>query len=87
MKVPQSNEGLEGPPVAVAGGTIEISVGPNDHYVEIHSGGKAQRHSVQPGRRNTLPVPPVPPGTVLTIRTGEGMRRRLIYVEIIAPGP
>jgi hypothetical protein len=68
---------------------MDITVGPNDTSVEIGAvgHGKAVSHTVIPGKTNTLPVPPLPPGTVLSVRAGKGLRMRVVYVEIIALDP
>lgn len=83
----QGGEGVKAPGVATQGGSIDVSVGPNDDSVEVHAGGQGQTHQVPPGKKVTVPVPPVPPGTVLTITVGKGLRTRILYVEVIAPSP
>jgi hypothetical protein len=78
-------DGLQVPPIVVAGGTIEVDVATNDPSVEISDGASSSSHPVGPGKRVTIPVPPVPPGTVLAVVVGRGLRARVRLVEVIAP--
>ncbi|HEX5050331.1 MAG TPA: hypothetical protein VFZ65_01035 [Planctomycetota bacterium] len=78
--------GLRGPSTVTQGGTMEIEVGTNDPTVEVSTGGpETSSHSVPPGRKVTIPVPPVPGGTILFVTVGRGLRIRVILVEVIAP--
>jgi hypothetical protein len=79
--------GMRADGVAVAGGTIAVEVGTNDDTVEVGPAGSGNResHPVPPGRRVTVPVPPVPPGTILVVTAGRGLRRQVVFVEVIAP--
>jgi hypothetical protein len=73
----------------VQGGTIDIEVGPNDSSVQVSAAGQADTSSfpVPPGKQVSIPVPAVPPGTVLAISVGKGLTRRVIYVEVVATSP
>lgn len=85
----QDGEGLRATGVAVQGGSVDVQVGPNDSTVEVSVGGSSNSdsHPVDPGKSVTIPVPPVPQGTLLYISVGKGLRRRLIVLEVIAPTP
>lgn len=75
--------------VAVQGGTVTVNVGPNDSSVEVSSAGSSDTttHDVEPNKDAAIPVPNVPPGTILMITVGKGLRARVIEVEVIAPSP
>lgn len=78
-----------GSPV-VQGGTIEIDVGTNDAVVEIDlggAGGSGSLHLVPPGKHISIPVPPVPAGTVIAVIVGTGSRQRAVYVEVVSTPP
>ncbi len=79
--------GVRADGVAVAGGALAVDVGTNDDTVEVGAVGQGHResHPVPPGRRVTVPVPPVPPGTILVVAVGRGLRRHVVFVEVIAP--
>lgn len=68
---------------------MTIEVGPNDTTVEISVGNSDQTVSVPvpPGKEAVVPVPNVPPGSVLWVSVGKGLRRRTILVEVIALAP
>lgn len=72
--------------VVAQGGTIEVDVGPNDATVEIKDGdpNNSRTFNVEPGKRASIPVPPVPGGTVLTVSVGRGARARTILVEVVS---
>ena len=86
---PQGESGLKGPSTATPGGTIEVEVGPNDQSVEISLGGSGDTQSfeVPPDKKVSIPVPSAPPGSVVKVSVGDGLSRRIILVEIIAPSP
>ena len=86
---PQNGEGIRAPTPVPQGGTIEVDVGPNDSTVEISTGTSQETtsHQVTPGKRASIPVPPVPGGTVLWVTVGKGARARIILVEVIALSP
>jgi hypothetical protein len=85
---PQAGEGLRASSVAVSGGSIQVNVGQNSGTVEVNSGGDATSSYPVPSNKTvTIPVPNVPPGTILTITVGAGLSQRIIYVEVVAPGP
>lgn len=74
--------------LAVAqGGTIQVEVGANDTTIDVKDGNPMHSltYKVEPGKTVTIPVPPVPGGTVLTISVGRGPRARTVLVEVIAP--
>jgi hypothetical protein len=85
----QAGEGIRADGIAVQGGSVQVQVGPNDSTVEVSVGGSSDStsHDVSPGKGVTIPVPPVPQGTILYISVGKGLRRRLIVLEVIAPTP
>lgn len=72
--------------VVVQGGTITVDIGANDATIEIKDGtpGNSKTVDVTPGKQASIPVPPVPGGTVLTISIGKGARARTILVEVIS---
>lgn len=68
------------------GGVISVDVGSNAASVQVSDGGPAtSSHPVPPSKRVDIPVPAVPPGTVLMISVGRGLRRQVLLVEVIAP--
>ena len=85
----QGGEGIRASGVAVQGGSVDVQVGPNDSTVEVSVGGDSEStsHEVGPDKGTTVPVPPVPAGTLIYISVGRGLRRRLIVLEVIAPTP
>jgi hypothetical protein len=88
MRRQQGSDGLRGPLVAIQGGSIDIEVAPGVVFVDVGPAGSATtRYSVPKGRTVTVPVPPVPPGTVLIVSTGTGLRRRVVFIEVVAPSP
>jgi hypothetical protein len=40
---------------------------------------------VPPGKKVTIPVPPVPGGTILIVKVGRRNRATIVLVEVIAP--
>lgn len=86
MRQQQGVAGLRGPAVALPGTSVEIEVGPGFASVDVGpAGGATTRYSVPDGRVVSVPVPPVPPGTVLIVSAGKGLRRRVIFIEVVAP--
>src|SRR5688500_13359381 len=78
--------GVRGPAVTTPGGTLEVEVAPNEDEVTIHpvaGQGSATKHPVEPGRTATIPVPMVPPGTVLIVEVGKGSRSRFYPVLVV----
>jgi hypothetical protein len=71
----------------VSGGTMTIDVGSNDQSIRVVNcfNGASSTHAVGPGKRVTIPVPPVLPGTILCIVAGRGLNAHVIAVEVIAP--
>lgn len=85
----RQGEGVRAAGAVVQGGYVSVDVGPNDSTIEVSAAGsdKTQSHSVTPNKTATFPVPQVPPGTILFITVGKGLRARVIEVEVIAPSP
>jgi hypothetical protein len=82
----QNGEGIRGPTTVAQGGAVHVDVGPNDSTVEVSvfGSGSTTSHEVQPGKGAEVPVPAVPPGTILQVTVGRGQRMRIILVEVIA---
>ncbi len=82
-------QGLRGPATVGQGGSVQVDIGPNDRSVQINAAGQGDTQSVPvpPGKTATIPIPPVPPGTFVMISIGNGLNRRRIIVEVIAPSP
>ncbi|MGE3171811.1 MAG: hypothetical protein AB7O97_04245 [Planctomycetota bacterium] len=75
---------MRGPSIVQTGGTVVVEVGPNDTEVTVSSGGPdSTTHPVQGGKSVSFPVPPVPPGTVLIVSVGSGVRARSILIEVV----
>jgi hypothetical protein len=83
----QNGEGIRSSITVQQGGVINVDVGPNDSTVEmsVDGSGHATSTSVPPGKQVSIPVPDVPPGTLLHVTVGRGNRTRFILVEVIAP--
>ena len=79
-------EGIRGPRFVPQGGTIRVDVGPNDTTVEVSSpgGGGVTGYPVTPNKTARIPVPDVPPGTVLHVTIGKGNRLRVLVVLVTA---
>ena len=79
--------GIRGPSTATQGGTFEVDVASGDASVEVSTGspGSTTSHPVPPGTKVTIPVPPVPPGTILRVKAGRGSRASIILVEVTGP--
>jgi len=80
-------QGLRCTGPVVSGGVMEIDVATNDQSIRVVNcfNGASTTHPVGPGKRVTIPVPPVPPGTILCIVAGRGLNAHVIAVEVIAP--
>ena len=78
---------LRGPSTAPAGGTITVQVASNDPSIEVLVVGTGQCQSVPvgPGKTTSVPVPNVPPGSVLLLMVGKPGRRSYLVVEIVNP--
>lgn len=85
----QGDKGLRISGTATPGGSITINVGPSDDTVEVGIAGEsgATSHLIPGNKDTSIPVPNAPPGTIIIIRIGKGIRRRRILVEIVAPTP
>ena len=79
--------GLRAPAVVTQGGTFEVEVGTGDASVEVSTPGPGSTKSypVPPGKKVTIPVPPVPGGTILIVKVGRRNRATIVLVEVIAP--
>lgn len=84
----QGEEGIQAPSTAPAGGTVDVSVGPNDSSVEVSSATSddVTSYDVSPGKTVTIPVPNVP-GAIISVSVGKGFAKRIIYIEIVATSP
>ncbi|MFO1078048.1 MAG: hypothetical protein U1E73_10050 [Planctomycetota bacterium] len=71
------------------GGSITISVGSNDQTIQVcdPTTGDTQTSQVTPGKDTTVQLPNAPGGTVVEIRLGKGLDARIIFVELVSPGP
>jgi len=85
----QNGEGIRVPMVVTSGSTITVNVGPNDTTVEINIAGtdKTQVVDVPPNKDASVQVPAVPPGTLIFITVGKGLRARVLLVEVVALAP
>lgn len=84
----QGGPGLRAPGAAPVGGSVPVQVGTGGGTVESNTGSPATRqHPVGADGRATVPLPPVPPGTVVAITVGRGLQQKVILVEVVAPGP
>lgn len=80
----QGQPGLRGPSVGTAGGTVDIEVGANDGAVDVSLGGtRTGSYPVDPSGKATIPLPSVPPGTLVFVSVGRGARRRVILIEVV----
>ena len=87
--MPQGGEEIRAPATVVQGGTIQVQVGPSATSVQMSVGGAndTQSFKVPPSKTLSIPVPNVPPGTLVKLSVGRGLRRRLVFVEVIALSP
>jgi hypothetical protein len=84
----QQGTGLQGPSVAVSGGSITVQVSTGDTSVTVSTGGPNEStHPVGSDGSATIPVPNAPAGTVLLVVVGQGLSQSVIAIEIIAPSP
>jgi hypothetical protein len=85
----QGGDGARVQGTATPGGTITVNVGSNEPSVEVNEAGSTGSTSipVEPNKDTPIPVPPVPPGTVLFITIGRGANAKTFEVLIVAPGP
>jgi hypothetical protein len=74
---------VRGPGTAVAGGSVAIDVACNQSTIEVTVPGHGTKsYDVPPDRRVVVPVPPVPPGTVLVVAVGSW---GALAIEVVAP--
>jgi len=80
---------IDCPPAVPAGGSITITVGPNDTTLDLqqNDGQVLASIPVTPGKSVSIPVPPLPPGASLVVRLGNAERKRARIVEILQPSP
>jgi hypothetical protein len=85
----QGGEGIRVTGPATPGGSITVQTGAAAGSIEIGVLGtnESTRHDVSSTKNTTIPVPSVPPGTVLVIRVGRGNRRRRILITVVSPSP
>ncbi|MCB9876979.1 MAG: hypothetical protein H6835_05180 [Planctomycetes bacterium] len=83
----QGGEGLRCSGTATPGGTLNVEVASNDDSVAVTNPltGETTHHGVGPSKVASVPIPPLPPGSVLHITVGWGARTRTVTVEIVAP--
>lgn len=76
---------LRGPSTVSSGGSIQVEVASGDKSVYVGQGGQGDRTQVPvpPDRKVTIPVPPVPPGTVIVISVGTGLNSQVLLVEVV----
>ena len=62
-----------------------MDIGPNDSAVDVSATGSddVSHFNVTPNKTAEIPVPNVPPGTVLHVTVGKGNRLRIIIVEVV----
>ncbi len=84
----QGGSSLRGPTVVAAGGTISVHAAAGGETVEVTVPGVLRtEHSLDADGNANIPVPNVPPGTIVLVRVGQGLRARSIAIEVVAPGP
>lgn len=86
----QGRDGIKGPNVATEGGTITVTAPAGVDTIEVSVPGQPGKKSFPVGRdrTTTVPVPPVPPGTILVITAGPlDPRVNLLLVEVIGANP
>ncbi|MEZ6036566.1 MAG: hypothetical protein R3F29_03740 [Planctomycetota bacterium] len=85
----QGAEGLRCSSTAAPGSTLQVEVASNDDSVAITNPltGETTHHDVGPDKTANVPIPQVPPGTVLRITVGRGASQRSVTVEVVAPAP
>lgn len=79
--------GLRTNPTATVGGTIQVEVGTSDPSIEVTNAatGETQSFPTEPGKRTSIPVPAVAPGSVLIVSVGRGRRAHIVLVEVVNP--
>lgn len=84
--VGQGDQGIKAPATAEAGGTIEVSVGPNDTTIEVSMGGAddVKTYDIPSSKTVTISIPNAP-GYVVSLAVGKGLAKKIVYVEIVAP--
>jgi hypothetical protein len=82
-------DGVRGPLTAAPGGSVTVNVGPNDAEIKVVDGstGNSSTRSVTPGKDTEVTIPNVPGGTWVSIEIGTGLNKRVLLIEVIAPGP
>jgi hypothetical protein len=85
----QGGEGMVTSTTATPSSSVSVEVGPNDgslHVTNSNTGGET-RIPTTPGKTTVVPIPNVPPGTIIAITIGRGSNQRIIYVEVVSTGP
>jgi hypothetical protein len=84
----QGGGGIVAPPVVPQGGSFVVRVGPTEGVVSVGVPGAGWTdHDVGEDQQVTVPVPNVPPGTIVIIRVGTGLHARRVAVLVAAPPP
>jgi len=87
LVLPQSGQGMRAPASATAGSTVIVECGTSDPSIEVTDPvtGTTQSFPVAPGKRTPIPIPAVPPGSILVVSVGRGLRARVVLIEVVAP--
>jgi hypothetical protein len=83
----QGPGGISAPGAAPQGGSVQVKVETGDPSVTVKSSAGSTTQPVPPGGGVTVPVPNVPPTSVVAVVVGKGNRRVVHLIEVIAPGP
>src|SRR5687767_13388176 len=67
--LPQGGSGLRAPATATAGGTIVVEGASSESTIEVTDPvtGATQSFPVDPSKRTSIPIPAVPPGSILVV--------------------
>lgn len=73
--------------VAQAGGTVQVEVASADIAVTVVAQGSTdvRNYPVPPSKAVAVPIPQVPPGTILILSVGRGLLVHHMLVEVVAP--
>jgi len=83
----QQAGGLRVSATATVGGTFQVESGTSDPTIEVTdvATGVTQSFPVDPSKSTSIPVPAVPPGSVLIVSVGRGRRARVALIEVLGP--